>query len=70
MFKVHFFNQKCMQNLQLVSNPIELENVEVKARASSWLQEMLPPVLKLPFRLDDVPYFDTAYMCDRLQPVG
>ncbi|KAI4465640.1 hypothetical protein MML48_3g00022028 [Holotrichia oblita] len=68
--QVHFFNQKCVHNLQSISNPIDLESVEIKAHASTWLQEIQPPVLKLPFRLDDVPYFDTTYMCDPVTTSG
>ncbi|KAK9687666.1 Myosin head (motor domain) [Popillia japonica] len=68
--QVHFFNQKCVHSLQSISNPIELGSVEVKAHASTWLQEIQPPVLKLPFRLDDVPYFDTTYMCDPVAVSG
>ncbi|GJQ69847.1 putative myosin [Trypoxylus dichotomus] len=64
--QVHFFNQKCVHSLQSINQPIALQNVERKAQASAWLQEIQPPVLKLPFRLDDVPYFDTTYMCDPL----
>lgn len=41
-----------------------------KAQANVWLGETKPTVLKLPFRFDDIPYFDTSYMCDPLTNPG
>nr|XP_022914379.1 neither inactivation nor afterpotential protein C [Onthophagus taurus] len=67
--QVHFFNQKCVHSLQLVNKPIHLDCIERNAQVTAWLLEMQPPVLKLPFRLDDIPYFDTTYMCDPLSTV-
>lgn len=32
------------------------------------LGSMLPAVRKLPFRLSDIPFFDTTYMCDPTHP--
>lgn len=38
--------------------------VDTKAKTETWLSNKKQSVAKLPFRLDEVPYFDTSYMCE------
>lgn len=45
---------------------VDVERVDSRAQIDTWLGDKKPTVLKLPFRLEDVPYFDTSYMCDPL----
>lgn len=53
-------------NILLQNSNVDLECVDSKAQMETWLGDKKPSVLKLPFRLDEVPYFDTTYMCEPL----
>lgn len=43
-----------------------LEKVDPKETNPALLGPLPPAVNKIPFRLDEIPFFDTAYMCDPL----
>lgn len=64
LFQVHLYNQNIVNSLQKVSAEIDMNRIDSKAQCSSWLGDVKPTVLKLPLRLDDIPYFDTSHMCD------
>lgn len=68
--QVHLFNQQAVCALQRFNNNIGLDLVDRHAKPQGWLGEIKPSVLKLPFRLIDIPYFDTSYMCDPLSNPG
>lgn len=59
-----------MNNLQQIIVEINLETVDVKANYNSWIGVPKPAVLKMPFRLDEIPYYDTSYLCDNLTNTG
>nr|CAH7760761.1 unnamed protein product [Callosobruchus chinensis] len=62
--QVHIYNQTIFHNLQKVQEGIDLQDIDSKATVSVWLGEIKAPVLKLHFRLDEIPFYDTSYMCD------
>ncbi|XP_017777903.1 PREDICTED: neither inactivation nor afterpotential protein C [Nicrophorus vespilloides] len=64
--QIHLFNQHLVYNLQKFNNNIGRDLIDSHAQPSTWLGERKPAILKLPFRLNDIPYFDTSYMCDPL----
>lgn len=49
---------------------VDLNDVDRKATVSIWLGENLKPVLKIVFRLSDIPFYDTSHMYDLLTNMG
>nr|CAD7406469.1 unnamed protein product [Timema poppensis] len=70
MTQVHLYNQKAMSGLQASNVEVILEKVDPGGRASLVLPKKRQSVWKLPFRLDDLPFFDTTFMCDPLAATG
>nr|CAD7570533.1 unnamed protein product [Timema californicum] len=68
--QVHLYNQKAMSGLQASNVEVILEKVDPGGRASLVLPKKRQSVWKLPFRLDDLPFFDTTFMCDPLAATG
>lgn len=53
-----------VHGLSMTSNCILLERVDPNQRNKEQLGPTRHAVWKIPFRLDDIPFFDTTYMCD------
>ncbi|XP_055545200.1 neither inactivation nor afterpotential protein C [Wyeomyia smithii] len=62
--QVHIFNQRFAAGATTCSNCILLEKIDPNQRNRALLGPIKPSVWKLPFRLDDIPFFNTTYMCD------
>uniref|UniRef100_A0A182IJF2 non-specific serine/threonine protein kinase n=1 Tax=Anopheles atroparvus TaxID=41427 RepID=A0A182IJF2_ANOAO len=62
--QVHIYNQRLIGGFATNSNCIMLEKIDPNERSAALLGPQKPPVWKLRFRFDDIPFFDTTYMCD------
>lgn len=62
--QVHIFNQRFVAGTATCSNCILLERIDYNQRNRAMLGPVRPSVWKLRFRLDEIPFFDTTYMCD------
>lgn len=62
--QVHYFNQYAVHCVNTVSNCVLLEKINPR----EFQKEILGPVklscLKIPFRFDELPFFDTSHMCE------
>ncbi|KAF5269227.1 hypothetical protein FQR65_LT02528 [Abscondita terminalis] len=67
--QVHLYNQYVINELNSCGE-IDLKSVDESAQMDTWLGHAKPPVLKLPFRLDNIPYYDTLAMCNFLSGRG
>lgn len=47
-----------------IANGIPLDNINTKENNPGLFGPLPIPTKKLPFRLDEIPYYDTSYMCD------
>ncbi|XP_055376536.1 neither inactivation nor afterpotential protein C [Condylostylus longicornis] len=68
--QVHFFNQKFVSQLLNICKGVNLDKINVKQVNVSAFGPVPLPTRKLPFRLQDIPYFDTTYMCDPVNPIS
>lgn len=66
MIQIHLYNQAIVSNLQENNGYLVLDRVDAKEINPALLGPLRPPVNKLPFNLNDVPYFNTTFMCDPL----
>ncbi|KAI5639668.1 myosin head (motor domain) domain-containing protein [Phthorimaea operculella] len=62
--QVHIYNQAVIEILQNTSKSILLDRVDPHAKGLDFLGSGPPTVWKLPFRIDQLSYYDTSYMCD------
>lgn len=62
--QIHIFNQRAIVALKQTHTCILLDKIDPKQCNPALLGPMPPSVHKLPFRLDDIPYFDTTFLCD------
>ncbi|XP_053672779.1 neither inactivation nor afterpotential protein C [Anopheles nili] len=62
--QVHIYNQRLVAGFATNSNCIMLDKIDPNQRNPSLLGPQRPSVWKLRFRFDDIPFFDTTYMCD------
>lgn len=60
--QVHFFNQHAFAGINAISRCVLLERVNVKEYQKEMLGARRPSVLKIPFRFDEIPFFDTSDM--------
>ncbi|XP_055920524.1 neither inactivation nor afterpotential protein C isoform X1 [Eupeodes corollae] len=68
--QVHIYNQRVVAALSTVSRPIPLEKIDKRQINASLLGPMPIPTKKLPFRLDQIPFYDTSYMCNPVSSVA
>lgn len=61
--QVHIYNQRLVAGVTLCSGCVLLERVDPRETPANLLGVQKSAVWKLPFRLDDIPYFDTSFMC-------
>uniref|UniRef100_A0A182QQM6 non-specific serine/threonine protein kinase n=1 Tax=Anopheles farauti TaxID=69004 RepID=A0A182QQM6_9DIPT len=62
--QVHIYNQRLVAGFATNSNCIMLDKIDPNQRNPALLGPQKTPVWKLRFRFDDIPFFDTTYMCD------
>uniref|UniRef100_A0A2A4IVW3 Uncharacterized protein n=1 Tax=Heliothis virescens TaxID=7102 RepID=A0A2A4IVW3_HELVI len=62
--KVHIYNQAVLEALLSTSTSVLLDRVDPHSKESDFLGSGPPTVWKLPFRIDQLQYYDTSYMCD------
>ncbi|XP_049532765.1 neither inactivation nor afterpotential protein C [Anopheles darlingi] len=62
--QVHIYNQRVVAGFATNSNCIMLEKIDPTQRNPAQLGPHKSAVWKLRFRFDDIPFFDTTYMCD------
>ncbi|KAF5291882.1 hypothetical protein FQA39_LY14219 [Lamprigera yunnana] len=67
--QVHLYNQYVINELNSCGS-VDLSLVDSNAHIDTWLGNTKLPVLKLPFRLDNIPYYDTLQMCNFLTGHG
>lgn len=64
MQQVHIFNQIIVHSLTKTSQCVLLDRIDPQQMNAELLGPPKMTVWKLPFRLDEIPYFDTSYLCD------
>ncbi|XP_041979804.1 neither inactivation nor afterpotential protein C isoform X2 [Aricia agestis] len=62
--QVHIYNQGVVDSILNTSVPISLDRVDPQANQSTFLGNAPQSVWKLPFRIDQIQYYDTSHMCD------
>ncbi|XP_046961728.1 neither inactivation nor afterpotential protein C isoform X1 [Vanessa cardui] len=62
--QVHIYNQAVVEALNNTNSPISLDRVDPHAKQKTFLGSGPPTVWKLPFRMDEIQFFDTSHMCD------
>ncbi|XP_060801531.1 neither inactivation nor afterpotential protein C [Amyelois transitella] len=62
--QVHIYNQAMLEALLNTSTSVLLDRVNPQAKEADFLGSGPPTVWKLPFRIDQLQYYDTSYMCD------
>ncbi|XP_030041129.2 neither inactivation nor afterpotential protein C [Manduca sexta] len=62
--QVHIYNQAVLEALLSTSTSVLLDRVDPQAKESVFLGTSPPTVWKLPFRIDQLQYYDTMHMCD------
>ncbi|KAB0798080.1 hypothetical protein PPYR_09073 [Photinus pyralis] len=60
--QVHLYNQYIMNEVTMLED-VELSSVVSNADPEIFLGENKSSVLKLPFRLDNIPFYDTVHLC-------
>ncbi|XP_060518492.1 neither inactivation nor afterpotential protein C [Cylas formicarius] len=68
--QVHLYNQNAFYQTQKLQKCVDLKHVDCKAQVNNWLGEIKPAVLKVRFRLDEIPFYDTSCLCDALTTSG
>lgn len=58
------YNQRMVAAMKSTNSCLLLEKIDPKETNPALLGPMPQTVHKLPFRLDDIPFFDTTYLCD------
>jgi hypothetical protein len=67
---VHLYNIGVFYELQQINEEVTMEVVDTKAQVSNWMDEPNLTVRKIPFRLDEIPFYDTSVMCNSLTNPG
>ncbi|CAH0603393.1 unnamed protein product [Chrysodeixis includens] len=62
--QVHIYNQAVLEALLNTSISVLIDRVDPQAKEADFLGSGPPTVWKLPFRIDQLQYYDTSYMCD------
>lgn len=62
--QVHIYNQAVLEALLNTSIAVLIDRVDPQAKEADFLGSGPPTVWKLPFRIDQLQYYDTSYMCD------
>lgn len=62
--QIHIFNQRVIVALKETHTCILLDKIDPKQCNPALLGPMPASVQRLPFRLHDIPFFDTTFLCD------
>ncbi|XP_045776420.1 neither inactivation nor afterpotential protein C isoform X3 [Maniola jurtina] len=62
--QVHIYNQAVVEALLNTSSSVVLDRVDPHAKEKNYLGSVPPTVWKLPFRMDQIQFYDTSHMCD------
>ncbi|CAB3231368.1 unnamed protein product [Arctia plantaginis] len=62
--QVHIYNQAVLEALLNISTSVLLDRVDPQTKEADFLGSGPPTVWKLPFRIDQLQYYDTSDMCD------
>ncbi|CRK93540.1 CLUMA_CG007073, isoform A [Clunio marinus] len=66
--QVHIYNQRMVTGLTITANCVLLDKIDLKQINKEQLGPLRRAVWKIPFRLDEIPFFDTTYLCEPAQP--
>lgn len=64
--KIHLYNQAVVGKIKPLNELLELEKIDPRETNPKLLGYAQLPVRKLPFRLNEIPFYDTNFMCDPL----
>lgn len=64
MYQVHIYNQRMVAGLNKCTRAVPFERINMREVNSSQLGPLPVPIKKMPFRLDQIPFYDTQYMVD------
>ncbi|ALC38813.1 ninaC [Drosophila busckii] len=62
--QVHIYNQRMVAGLNKSTRAVPFERINTREVNSAQLGPMPVPIKKMPFRLDQIPFYDTQYMVD------
>ncbi|XP_013133964.1 PREDICTED: neither inactivation nor afterpotential protein C isoform X1 [Papilio polytes] len=62
--QIHIFNQALVEGLVTTNTSVSLDKIDPNAKEATYLGSVRPTVWKLPFRIDELQFFDTSAMCD------
>lgn len=62
--QIHLYNQAVVSKIRTYNELMGLEKVDPRETNKALLGAIPQPVRKLPFRLSEIPFYDTTYMCD------
>lgn len=68
--QVHLYNQRVVAGLHATARGVNIDKVDTRQNNPSLFGAMPMPLRKIPFKMDDIPYYDTSYMCDIVSPVA
>ncbi|CAG9859253.1 unnamed protein product [Phyllotreta striolata] len=68
--QVHLYNMDAYHKLLQTQDGINLDQVDKKAQISTYLNNVNNSVLKLYFRLEDIPFYNTTHMSNLLTNIG
>ena len=60
---MHIFNQIVVHTLQRIDS-VALNQIEENVQNFSWVTNDKISIWKMPFRLDEIPFFNTSYLSD------
>lgn len=58
------YNQAVVEETNNTNTSVPLDRVDPHAKEKSFLGSSPPTVWKLPFRMDQIQFYDTSHMCD------
>lgn len=64
IFQIHLYNQAVVGKLKSTNECMVLDKINEREKNPSLLGSVRQAVRKIPFRLDEIPFYDTSYMCD------
>ncbi|KPJ11874.1 Neither inactivation nor afterpotential protein C [Papilio machaon] len=62
--QIHIYNQALVEGLVTTNTSVPLDKIDPNAKEITYLGSVRPTVWKLPFRIDQLQFFDTSAMCD------
>lgn len=62
--QIHLYNQAIVAKMRVYNECMMLEKIDPRETNRALLGAARQPVRKLPFRLNEIPFYDTSFMCD------